>query len=124
MHRGALRSQLCAQRWRTVVRKFFGRLCVDLAGMYPPEGEIGFMDTEGIQTGATWQETLGGKLQVTPILVPVFSPSFFAGTNCGQEVQAFIPIVNRDEHGAFTIFFFIHLGEKIVVGVYLRRPVI
>lgn len=45
-----------------LVRKFFDRLCIDLSVMYPAEREIGFMDTEGIPTGATWQEALGGKL--------------------------------------------------------------
>lgn len=73
-----------------LVRKFFERLCVDLAVMHPTEAEIGFMDTPGIRMGATWQETLGGKLQSAPILVPVFSPSFFASEACGKEVQAFL----------------------------------
>lgn len=73
-----------------LVRKFFDRLCVDLSVMYPQEKEVGFMDTEGIPTGATWQETLGGKLESTPVLVPVFSPSFFASEQCGREVQAFL----------------------------------
>ena len=48
------------------------------------------MDTEGIATGATWQETLGGKLESSPVLVPVFSPSFFASEQCGREVQAIL----------------------------------
>lgn len=73
-----------------LVRRFFDRLCTDLSVMYPAEQEIGFMDTEGIATGATWQETLGGKLEAAHVLVPVFSPSFFASEQCGREVQAFL----------------------------------
>ncbi len=73
-----------------LVRKFFNRLCFELSTMYPGEKEAGFMDTQGIPVGSIWQETLGGKLQSTPVLVPVFSPSFFASHNCGQEVQAFL----------------------------------
>jgi FxsC-like protein len=73
-----------------LVRKFFDLLQQNLREMHPKVRDVGFMDTNDIPVGAVWQDTLGGQLQCSQVLVPVFSPNFFASEDCGREVQAFL----------------------------------
>lgn len=73
-----------------LVKKFFDRLCARLSDLRPTEPEVGFMDTDGIPTGANWTESLGGKLATAPVLVPLFSPRYFTREECGREIQVFL----------------------------------
>ena len=47
-----------------LVRRFFDRLSDELRVMHPNEKEIGFMDTEGIPTGAPWQRSAWWKARI------------------------------------------------------------
>ena len=57
----------------------------------------GYMDLEGNRLGSDWPEVLGGELRTAPILVPLYSPSYFASEECGRETQAFL--LRLEDHG-------------------------
>jgi FxsC-like protein len=88
-----------------LVKKFFDRLSARLSDLRPTAPEVGFMDTDGIPTGANWPQKLGGQLATAPVLVPLFSPRYFTREECGREIQAFlerIRLFEKNNPGAGT----------------------
>jgi hypothetical protein len=66
-------------------------ICEPVSGKLTYPGGLSEAAQISIRSGDETGQT--GSLSAresTPVLVPVFSPSFFAGHNCGQEVQAFL----------------------------------
>ncbi len=50
---------------------------------------IGFFDSESIELGQEWPEELATALQTARVLVPVYTPSYFASEYCAREWQVF-----------------------------------
>ena len=73
------------------IAKFFE----DLSGVLRPrlrnvvEGDIGFLDTRGIEPGSAWPESLRQALGTAQAFVPVLSPRYFERQYCGKEWAAF-----------------------------------
>ena len=73
------------------IPKFFK----DLSGVLRPklrnvvEGDIGFLDTRGIEPGSAWPESLRQALGTAQAFVPVLSPRYFERQYCGKEWAAF-----------------------------------
>ena len=53
------------------------------------EGDIGFLDTRGIEPGSAWPESLRQALGSVQAFVPVLSPRYFERQYCGKEWAAF-----------------------------------
>lgn len=74
----------------TYLRKFFEDLCKETALRERLlDGEIGFFDTEAIQTGDFWQENLERALGTSRVLIGLCSPAYVNSEYCGKEFQAF-----------------------------------
>jgi FxsC-like protein len=76
------------------LNKFLPKFYDDLNSMIrtltiPREGEDGFMDTEGIDVGEHWQETLSAKLQNCRVFISLYSTAYFTKEFCGKEWQIF-----------------------------------
>lgn len=52
-------------------------------------GDIGFLDTEGIEAGQHWPDALARALQSCRVMVCLYSRAFFSSPYCGKEVQVF-----------------------------------
>jgi FxsC-like protein len=69
--------------------KFFDDLCLELSlrGRIPVES-AGFID-KNQPVGAEWNQTMSRALGTCNVLVPVYSPNFFASSYCGKEWHSF-----------------------------------
>jgi hypothetical protein len=52
--------------------------------------EDGFRDVEKLRAGDEWSAELAAELCVSPAMVSLYSPSYFASTACAQEMQVFL----------------------------------
>jgi FxsC-like protein len=75
---------------REAVCRFFDDLCKRLKRIRPEfDDPPGFMDSN-LEVGDDWPEVLGEGLRTSPLLVPLYSPSFFTSPECGREVEIFL----------------------------------
>src|SRR5688572_3755640 len=51
--------------------------------------EMGFFDSESIETGVDWQQQIRDALQSSRVLVTLFSPTYFMSQYCGKEWWVF-----------------------------------
>src|SRR5262245_2894430 len=51
--------------------------------------DVGFFDTQDIQTGADWERVLGTALRHARILVCMCSPTYFNSEFCAKEFEVF-----------------------------------
>ena len=58
------------------------------------EAKVAFIDTDSIKTGEDWNSRIAGALQITKVLVCVYSPNFFSKERrheyCAKEFDAFL----------------------------------
>ncbi|MEU4236882.1 TIR-like protein FxsC [Actinoplanes sp. NPDC026619] len=81
------------------VRKFFDDLCVEvrlLAGLQPGE-EVGFLDSESIESGDVWAAKLVAALSRCRTFVPLCSSRFFQSEPCGRQWAIFEERIRRHE---------------------------
>jgi FxsC-like protein len=72
------------------VKRFFDQLCDRLCRTYPELGKTpGFMDQD-IRVGDSWPDELARHFHNCPILVPLYSPEYFASPDCGKELAIFL----------------------------------
>ncbi|HEY6344535.1 MAG TPA: FxsC protein [Bryobacteraceae bacterium] len=72
------------------VTKLFDALCSRLRKIRPDFGDPpGFMD-QNIEVGENWADTLAEDFRTAPVLVPLFSPSYFSSDPCGREMEIFL----------------------------------
>lgn len=90
MQRGTFCPELRAERWRTAGAEVLQSPLFRTVDDVPRGKGSGIHGHSGNPRRLHLAGNSRGKLQSTPVLVPVFSPSFFASHNCGQEVQAFL----------------------------------
>ncbi len=60
-----------------------------------PPAEVGFRDTQGIEFGSNWPDSLAEGLACCQTFVPVFTPTYFTRPYCGREWWAFRSRVER-----------------------------
>ena len=75
-----------------------------LQGHYPAlkEEDIVFFDSEGIQTGAEWEEKLGDALCQSKVCVAFLSPHYIDSDFCGKELQVFVNRFNDWQRNSVT----------------------
>ncbi|HEX2205026.1 MAG TPA: TIR-like protein FxsC [Longimicrobium sp.] len=79
------------------LEKFYEELCDAVARWSGrPAKEVAFRDTYAVDVGEQWTPELAGALQTARVLVPLYSPSFFASEYCGKEWAFFR--LRQDEH--------------------------
>jgi FxsC-like protein len=85
---------------RDAVQKFFEALCERLKRIRPDfDDPPGFMDAN-LEVGEDWPEVLAQGLRTAPLLVTLYSPSFFASPECGREVEVFLRRLEAASPGA------------------------
>lgn len=55
----------------------------------PRQGSVGFFDSNDIEPGNNWPDTLSEALRTSRVFVPIYSPTYFAKDYCGREWKIF-----------------------------------
>jgi hypothetical protein len=81
--------------WDVFLDRFFRDLEREVAGKSGAgERKVGFRDEEGIRTGDDWNSKISAAVQISNVLVCVYSPNFFARDRmhefCAKEFMAFL----------------------------------
>jgi hypothetical protein len=71
------------------LHKFYKELNELVRGL-TGKSEDGFLDEKRLKAGDEWSKELADALCEAPVMVSVYSPSYFASTVCGQELQVFL----------------------------------
>lgn len=73
-----------------VVDTFYNNLCRHVASLTgrPPD-QVGFFDRDNLDLGAPWPERIMNGLRIAPVMVALFSPTYFCRPACGREFEIF-----------------------------------
>jgi hypothetical protein len=78
------------RRGNDLLTKFFDDLCGDVRGLAGANVGNGFIDDHDIEPGEDWRVDLVDALVSIPILVCIYSPTYFQRDYCGKEVEIFL----------------------------------